>query len=252
MLSKPFDIKIKPIAGFDKVCEKKTNHFLSFLGVAASGPFKCDLCPATFTLKQNCKRHYINKHGLNQPAAETKVNELKNPLKQCKSCLKFFSRADMHKKYCKGSPDIPSSTGQNPPKKPNIGPGSYKGRATLTARGQPTQGSNRDSPTDAMMNLTVVAPPGVAGPSGVGRSGNIAPSSDTHTNNNAFPSPLQEEEAHIPEILQRFENYCRSTVGGQLAPNSITSYKSAIRQFLRFVFKEHVLKWDNSNWMKMY
>ena len=94
----------------------------------------------------------------------------------------------MHKKNCKGSPDIPSSTGQNPSKKSNIGSGSYKGRPTLTARGQPTQGSNRDSPTNLSFVAppriagpsNVTAPPQVAGPTGVGRPEKVAPSSDDH------------------------------------------------------------------------
>ena len=217
--------------------------------------FKCDLCPQTFSWKFDLKRHYKNKHGLNQNDAEAKVNTLKDPPQKCKYCFGEYVRVGAHEKNCKFNPNCPrpQPMAQNPSKKANTGPGSYQGRVTSTARGTSTQESRlgRTSPTTAMRNLSVTQTmpvarsPGVAGTSGVAgnaglsrvaRSGNVGPSGDVFANN--LLSPMQEDESQIPEVLNEFEKFCKSMPGRSLAANSVSAYKTCIRQFLRLMVME--------------
>ena len=166
----------------------------------ADKQFPCQLCSCSYQGLDALKKHIRNKHPDNNASELTK--DLKDKKEQCPYCKIWYVRVDHHKFVCSEKPQL------NPP----------KGERTRKQSNVCAAGA-----AETPSNLGTI--PKTSRP---GKSSSRSSMQET-----------EDDNAMIPELLEKLRVFCRTTMGGNLHENSVKNYESAIRTFFRRLVKKH-------------
>ena len=178
-------------------------------GKMADKQFSCELCSCSYVRIDSLRRHIKEKHPNHDPKELTQGKKDKD--EQCPYCKKVVKRLDHH--CCKEKPVL------SPPKEPRTTKRSSV--STAGAARTPSGATARPAGSTSLPSTSGATP---------------------RTVGSTCRSTLQDTrdaQAMIPEILEKFKAFCKSGVGKELVYNSIKSYESAIKAFLRQLMKEN-------------
>ena len=167
-------------------------------------PIKCDLCPATFSMKQSLKRHYENSHNLNLKDFPASFAAIKDKKTNCPYCNIAVNKLTAHILTCKSKPQQSPSPPLNlrlsisPVSEPALetAPGPDSGPFIAAIKRQPLQSS------------TKIDSPRVSGPS------------------------------NFAKILEEFKHFMESAEGGKCKKSTKQQYCHIISKFLDYMANE--------------